>query len=255
MTSLAARLWNARQSGAVIDPLDPDLPKHITDAYAIQHKIVALSGHKARGFKVGSTSVEAQRLLGTDEPGSGVLLEPCIFESPANVKIVVAHNPAVEGEFAFRMGHDLPARTAPYTLPEVAEAVEAVSGAIEVVGTRFSDGLAGKGRLLTTADGGVNIALVIGEWTTYTSSVDLKSHHVSMSINGTLRGSGPGARALGDPLHVLLWLANQQSVAGRGLKGGEIISTGTCTGLDPVQPRDRVQADFGALGTVFIDFG
>jgi 2-keto-4-pentenoate hydratase len=255
MAGLAGRLWDARHLGAVIDPAAPDLPKDIWEAYEIQRQIVALSGHKPGGFKVGSTSVEAQRLLGTDEPGSGLLLEPYIFESPAIVIIAVAHTPAVEGEFALKIAHDLPARTAPYTLSEVADAIEAVSGAIEVVGTRFAGGLAGKGRLLTTADCGVNIALVTGEWTAYTPSVDLKSHHVAMSISGTLRGSGTGARALGDPLNVLLWLANQQSVAGRGLKAGEIISTGTCTGLDPVQPGDRVQADFGALGTIFVDFG
>ena len=70
-----------------------------------------------------------------------------------------------------------------------------------------------------------------------------------MMINGVLRGTGTGDRALGDPLNVLLWLANQQSTEGRGLKSGEIVSTGTCTGLDPVLPGDRVQADFGDLGT------
>ena len=75
-----------------------------------------------------------------------------------------------------------------------------------------------------------------------------------MTINVASRGKGTGSRALGNPMNVLLWLANQQSSAGRGLRAGEIISTGTCTGLDPVQPGDAVQADFGALGTVEIVF-
>ena len=61
-------------------------------------------------------------------------------------------------------------------------------------------------------------------------------------------------RALGNPTNVVLWLANQQSARGRGLKAGEIVSTGTCTGLDPVRPGDRVQADFGGLGTVDVSF-
>jgi 2-keto-4-pentenoate hydratase len=84
--------------------------------------------------------------------------------------------------------------------------------------------------------------------------LDLKTHPVAVTINGALRGTGTGARALGDPMNVLLWLANQQSAAGRGLKSGEIVSTGTCTGLDPVRPGDRVQADFGDLGRVEIFF-
>jgi len=52
----------------------------------------------------------------------------------------------------------------------------------------------------------------------------------------------------------MLWLADKQSEFGRGLKSGEIVSTGTCTGLDPVAPGDRAQADFGTLGTVVIQF-
>jgi 2-keto-4-pentenoate hydratase len=53
---------------------------------------------------------------------------------------------------------------------------------------------------------------------------------------------------------VLLWFANQQSTHGRGLKAGEIVSTGTCTGLDPVMRGDRVQADLGDLGSVEVVF-
>jgi 2-keto-4-pentenoate hydratase len=75
-----------------------------------------------------------------------------------------------------------------------------------------------------------------------------------MTINGAARGKGTGARALGDPMNVLLWLANQQSAQGRGLRAGEIVATGTCTGLDSVAPRDRVRGDFGGLGAVEIVF-
>jgi 2-keto-4-pentenoate hydratase len=254
MTNLARRLWQARRSGEVVDLDDVRPPRSGQEAYAIQHEIAALCGQPARGFKVGSTSLEAQQLLGTDEPGSGLLLAPYVYESPARISIEPAHTPAVEGEFAFRLGRDLPPRAAPYAMDEIADAVAAVASAIEVVGTRFSGGLAGKGRWLVTADCGANIAFVGGPWRQDWRALDLKTHRVAMTINGALRGTGTGARALGDPMNVLLWLANQQSAAGRGLKSGEIVSTGTCTGLDPVRPGDRVQADFGELGTVEISF-
>jgi 2-keto-4-pentenoate hydratase len=254
MTDLAKRLWQARHSGGVVHLDDVVPPKSSQEAYAIQHEIAALCGEPARGFKVGSTSLEAQRLLGTNEPGSGLLLAPYVFENPARISIAPAHTPAVEGEFAFKLGRDLPPRTAPYASNEIADAVDAVAGAIEVVGTRFSGGLAGKGRWLVTADCGANIAFVGGPWRHDWRRLDLKTHPVAMTINGALRGTGTGARALGDPMNVLLWLANQQSAAGRGLKSGEIVSTGTCTGLDPARPGDRVQADFGELGTVEIAF-
>ena len=254
MNDLARQLWQARQTGAVIDPGSVALPQTIEEAYAIQREIVALSACKVRGFKIGSTSLEAQRLLGTTEPGSAALLEPYVHESPENLAISPLHMAAVEGEFAFKLARDIPARATPYTRDEVASAVAAVAGAVEVVGTRFAGGLAGKGRLLTTADGGVNIACVFGHWQPDWQALDLPAHPVAMIINGKAMGQGTGARALGDPMNVLVWLVNQQSLLGRGLRAGELISTGTCTGLDAVHPGDRVAADFGALGKVEIAF-
>ena len=122
-----------------------------------------------------------------------------------------------------------------------------------MVGTRLAGGLAGKGRTLVTADCGVNIDLVVGDWMPDWHALDLKAQRVEMTINGQKRGAGTGARALGDPLNVMVWLANHLSRRGRALTRGLCVSTGTCTGLDPVRPGDRVVADFGSLGTVAID--
>ncbi len=252
---LADRLWEARRTGTVIEASAVDRPATIEDAYAVQAHVTALSGYEAVGFKIGSTSIEAQRLLGTDEPGSAPLLKPYVHESPATVGLVAAHHPAVEGEFAFRMARALPPRAEAYGRDEVAAAVGAVAGAIEVVGTRFAGGLAGKGRLLTTADGGVNIALVTGPWCEDWRGLDLAAHPARMHINGRLCGEGTGSRALGHPLAVLVWLVNQQSRLGRALPAGAIVSTGTCTGLDSVTAGDWVVADFASLGTVEITFG
>jgi 2-keto-4-pentenoate hydratase len=250
MADLAERLWEARKQGSVVRPEDIAEPASTEEAYAIQSRIVRLSGYEVRGFKVGSTSQEAQRLLGTVEPGSGPILAPYLHTTPARVAIVPLQMPAVEGEFAFRLGRDLPPRDAAYADVEVAQAIDAVAGAIEVVGTRLAGGLAGRGRFLMTADGGANVALVTGPWTTDWRGLDLKAHCVAVRINGKERGRGEGARALGDPMNVMVWLANQQSRFGRGLEAGDIVSTGTCTGLDAVKPGDHVVADFGSVGCV-----
>lgn len=254
MRELARLLWQARLDGSTIQADRVVLPATLDEAYAIQRDVIALSGYEVSGFKIGSTSIEAQRMLGTTEPGSSPVLAPFIHASPARVQVSPAHMPAVEGEFAFMMGEPLPPRPRPYSRDEVAGAVAAVAGAIEVVGTRFAGGLTGKGRLLTTADGGVNIALATGPWRHDWQTFDLPTHRVQMLVNGRKMGEGPGSRALGDPMNVLVWLANQQSRLGRGLHAGEIVSTGTCTGLDPVGPGDQVIADFGPLGQVAIAF-
>lgn len=198
---------------------------------------------------MGSTSKEAQRHLGTNEPGAGALLQPYVHISPANVSLVADHMPAVEGEFAFKLANDLPPRQQAYAFDEVVAAIGDLAGAIEIVGTRFAGGLAGKGRLLTTADGGVNIGLVVGEWTPFRGQ-DLRDHEVTVLINGERKGYGRGSRALDNPLNVMHWLANHLSDRHLGLWKGDIVSTGTCTGLDAVAGGDFVLADFGELGTV-----
>jgi 2-oxo-3-hexenedioate decarboxylase len=253
LSSLAQALWDARRLGHTVDAAEWELPTTKGEAYAIQDGIVRLSGLPRCGYKVGSTSKEAQRLLGTDEPGAGPLLAPYIYVSPASISIIPAHMPAIEGEFAFRIARDLPPRPEPYSMAEVVSAIDAVTGAIEIVGTRFSGGLVGKGRLLTTADGGVNIALAIGEWRPF-AGLDLRQHAVSMTINDVEKGVGRGSCALGDLLNVVLWLANHQSMRGLGLIANEIVSTGTCTGLDAVHPGDFARADFGPLGAIEIEF-
>jgi len=254
MTTLAERLWQARVNGGVVDPVTVTEPASMDDAYAVQDEIMRRIGHPIAGFKVGSTSKEAQRVLGTTEPGACPIPLPYLHRSPARIAITPEHKPAIEGEFAFRLGRDLPPREAAYSRAEVADAVDAVAGAIEVVGSRIAGGLSGKGRFLVTADSGANIALVVGPWTMDWRPLDLPSHRVAVRINGTPAGEGDGGRALDDPMNVLIWLANRQSMLGRGLTKGLCVSTGTCTGLDPVRPGDRAVADFGSLGTVDISF-
>jgi 2-keto-4-pentenoate hydratase len=254
MNETAARLAEARRDGLVVSTADLAEPTSAEEAYAVQDAVIRLLGHPVAGYKVGSTSKEAQRILGTSEPGSCPVPAPYLFASPARIALVPDQMPAIEGEFAFRLGRDLPARDADYTRTEVAEAIDAVAGAIEVVGTRIEGGLAGKGRYFVTADCGANLALVVGDWTTDWTSLDLTSHRVAVRIDGVPAGEGTGARALDDPMNVMVWLANHQSQRGLGLKAGQCVSTGTCTGLAPVRPGNRVIADFGGLGIIEIEF-
>lgn len=253
MQNLARDLWNARRLGHTISAERDDLPTTKAEAYEVQQRVIALSGLPTCGFKVGSTSKEAQRHLNTDEPGASVLLTPFVHDSPARIGLVADQMPAVEGEFAYRLGRDLPPRDDPYTIADVTAAIDGIAGAIEVVRTRFSGGLLGKGRFLTTADCGVNIALAVGPWTAFDGR-DVRDHSVSVTVNDEPKGHGTGSRALGDPLNVMHWLANHLSAQGTGLRAGDIVATGTCTGLDPVKAGDQVRADFGDLGPVTIAF-
>jgi 2-keto-4-pentenoate hydratase len=61
---------------------------------------------------------------------------------------------------------------------------------------------------------------------------------------------GIGRAALGDPRAALVWLVNQLSALGIALEAGQFVSTGTCMVPLEVRPGDRVEADFGVLGTL-----
>ena len=249
MSDLARDLWAARRDGRVLSVARGALPVTVEEAYAVQNAVVAASGLPRRGYKVGSTSEEAQRHLGTDQPGMGVLLAPFVHVSPARITLPPGQEASVEGEFAFRLGRDLPPREVPYARSEIEAAIDAVAGAVEIVGTRFEGGQAGKGRYLTIADCAVNMGLVTGPWTPFAGQ-DLCESPVSVTVNGVAGGSGVGARALGDPINVMLWIANRRCNMEARLEAGDIISTGTCTGLDHVRPGDRLRVEFGVFGAV-----
>jgi 2-keto-4-pentenoate hydratase len=249
LSDLARQLWAARRDGGAIDFAAVTLPPTQDDGYAVQAEVDRLCGAPVTAFKIGSSSKASQEKLGTDQPWYGAVAEPFVAESGATVPSV-AHTLAVEGEFAFRLGADLPARDAAYALDDVRAAVDQVAGAIEVVGRRFEGVPAGGLLPLLVADGGVNVALVLGTAHPFTPDMDFRDHGVVMRINGAERGRGVGSMALGDPLNSLLWLVNLLSRRGRGLMAGEWVSTGTCTGIETAAPGDRAVADFGDLGVV-----
>ena len=73
---------------------------------------------------------------------------------------------------------------------------------------------------------------------------------VVVDFRGGTITSNVGANALGDPLNVIEWTANHLSALRHGIKAGEVVSTGTCTGVTPVAPGETLIADFGTLGRV-----
>ncbi len=254
MENLAKQLWRARAEGRIIDGRLIRAPRIRDRAYAVQWEIVELSGCHSVGFKATTTSVEAQKMLGTNGPGSAALLGDYVYQSPSIVEVNPRQTPAVEGEFVFKLGEDLPARARDYTYGDVVGAIEAVAPGVDIVGTRIEGGLTALGHLLVLADGGVNIGLVHGSFTPFSSEMNLREAGVKVHVNNRIVACGEGARVLGDPVNVLVFIANQQSARGVGLKAGDIISTGTCTGLSPVAPGDQVSVDFGRFGQIEIGF-
>ena len=84
---------------------------------------------------------------------------------------------------------------------------------------------------------------------------DLGDRPVRLRLNGAEVAAGSSSDLVfGDPIGAIAWLASQPVLAGRGLKRGDLVMTGTCTGLTQIQAGDRAEADFGELGRVRATF-
>jgi len=246
----AERLFEARRRVIAIDDLPAGCrPESAEAGYRIQDALIARSGERPVGYKIGATSERAQRYLGISEPFYGQVLARDLFESPAELDLRRFPFVMVEPEFAFRMGRTLAPRAEPFHRDEVAEAVATLYPAVEIVTSVWTNWTARGGPALI-ADNGVNGALILGTGVADWQGIDLAEHLVSLQVHGRHEGNGSGANCLGHPLNALTWLANELAARGRDLAAGEIVTTGVVTPFVTLDGPAEVLADYGAIGRV-----
>ncbi|MGH7125137.1 MAG: 2-keto-4-pentenoate hydratase, partial [Stellaceae bacterium] len=136
----------------------------------------------------------------------------------------------IEAEVAFRFGEALPPRREPYGEAEVCAAIYSIHPAIELVETRFAawEGPPGLAKL---ADLGSNGGFCFGPGSTDWHSRDLARPTVALEIDGKLIVERVGGNTAGHPVRTLIWLANHAGRLGYGIKAGDIVTTGSHTGL------------------------
>jgi 2-keto-4-pentenoate hydratase len=238
----AIMLAEARRSGALIEAL-PVVPSSVAEAHAIQDRVAALLSEAIGGFKANAAP--------DAEPTRGLIYAPMIRRSPARMAQAEVPHLGVEGEIAFRFTRDLPTKALPYTRDEVAQAV-AILPVIEVVASAFRDPRS-RPALEQLADRGINGALVTGSEIADWSHLDLPNLHVTLRINGEPVLDRRGGHPTGDPLAVAVALVNMIGETG-GVKAGQIVITGSWTGLLFLKPGDRCAVQFETLGTAEVVF-
>ena len=252
--NLADALWAARIGGTLVTAAEHDRPAGIPGAYDVQEAISEGAGSPLVGWKVGATAQAAMDLLGFSEPFYGPLYERFFHYSGDEVPIVAGHGAAIETEFVVGLGHDLAPCAEPYTQAEVEAAVAWVGPGFEIVGSRLSSGLVGAGNLLV-ADGGANMDFVQGPKHETWRDFDLTQHPATLFINDQEIARGhSGMLMFGNTIGAVVWLANRARIAPRGLKAGDTITTGSCTGVIPISVGDAARAEFGAMGTISARF-
>jgi len=259
VTSAAAALIAARRDRQPIPRLPPgQAPATIAAAYEIQDAVVDIlsqgePGAGIAGFKIGATSRMAQEFLALDGPFYGCIPVGSILDAPARLSRGDFNFTLIEPEFAFRLGRDLAPRISGYGRDEVAEAVTGVHPAFEVVTSAYGDAWLKAGAPGLIADNGVHGRLILGPGLADWRTLDLAEHGVVFYRNGQEEGRGQGANALGHPLDALAWLAGQALAGGRGLKAGDIVTTGVVTPFIQAEAGDILVADFGTLGNIQLD--
>jgi 2-keto-4-pentenoate hydratase len=242
IAACAEALANARRSGTQIDAL-PALPSSVAEAHAIQDRVTALLGETIGGYKANTPA--------GGEPTRGLAYARMIRPSPARMTPAEVPHLGVEGEIAFRFTRDLPPRDLPYTREEIAASVTALP-AIEVVSARFRD-LSTRPPLELLADCIACGALVPGAETANWSQLDLPRLRVSLLVNGEPVVERQGGHPNDDPLGVALALVNMMRETG-GVKTGQIVTTGSWTGLRFLKPGDRCTVRFEHLGAAEVSF-
>jgi 2-keto-4-pentenoate hydratase len=238
---LATRIVAARRTGLhITDVPEALVPANAAAAYAVQDAVVRRLGAAIGGWKVGAASPEA-------EPNCAPLLASLVLPSPARVDAARFPLRGIEGELAFRLGRDLPPRATPFGEDEVWDAIGSLHVAIELVDSRFAD-RAAVPPLALLADNGTNGAFIhgppVGDW----RAVDFLRQPARLVIDGAEAASAVGGNAAGHPRRLLAWLANHLAQRHGGLKAGEIVTTGTHTGLRFAPPGAVVTVEFAGLG-------
>jgi 2-keto-4-pentenoate hydratase len=251
----AARvLLDARREKRTIPAIPEDFrPKTLDEGYAVQDALVALSGDRVVGWKLGATTPYWQKRAGLTEPMAGRLLAAHVHQGSTTLAGGAFHLRMVECEYAFRLGADLPPREAPYTRAEVEDAVASVHGSIEVADSRFDRGLMVDTPSLV-ADNVLAGAYLVGPEIARWREVDLAAMPVRVFAMDKLINEGKGEHTGGHPILPLLWLANDRRKRGDGLSAGMIVSTSSTTGAYRAPPDAVVRAEYGDFGSVELRF-
>jgi 2-keto-4-pentenoate hydratase len=254
----ASRLAQARLTGSVITALSqPEKPNDEVTAYAIQelvHKALTAAGCGVPvGYKIGCTTQVMQAMLGIPNPCAGGVLGSKVHHARANLRHAEYRRPGVECEIAVSLADDLTPTDHPFDVASIANHVDAVMAAIEIVDDRYDD-YRQIGTPTLIADDFFHAGCVLGPPHPDWRRLDLTALAGRTVINGVLMGQGVGMDVMGHPFAAVAWLANSLAKRGRSLRRGEFVLTGSVVETRWVNSGDDVVITIDALGEVCASF-
>jgi 2-keto-4-pentenoate hydratase len=246
----AALLLAARHHHQPLAELPDDCrPRIRAQAYAVQNLVAAAlwaDRGGVTGWKTGAPNPEV-------EPIAAPIGAPLIHASGAILPAGDFHLRGIEGELAYRLGRDLPPVAAGYDRVAVEAAIASIHPAIEIVDARLAAGNTADA-LSKLADFQINGALIVGEGLVDWRRIEPLRQRAVLRIDGELRADTVGGNPAGDPLRLLTWLANHCAARSKGLRAGDIVTTGSHTGMLFVEAGAAITVEFPGLGMVSVSF-
>ena len=247
----ATRLRKAYKEGP-IEPLRDVLePTDAETAYRIQSRNTEewlAEGREIVGWKVGLTAKAVQQQMGVDQPDFGVLIADMAISDSGTLDMSKAIQPRGEAEIALILARDIDRPDV--TVKDVAQAVEYVCPAIEIVDSRitgwritFAD---------TVSDNGSSAFFVLGDTKLPLDGLDLYACGMVLEANDEIASIGVGAACLGHPLNAATWLAHTMVGRGQPLRAGQVILTGALGPMINLTTGLQVKTKIGGLGEVTV---
>lgn len=225
-------------------PLPVQALANEAEAYEVQRQVAEAMGWfddaPARAWKLGGA--------------------PGVFISAAGVPAAAVHGSGwrippgycfgvgIESELFVRLSRDLDEHT---DLAMAYAAIDAWLPGIELCDTRWLQG-AQADPLLRLADQQLNRALIVGEPRTLPLRPEWAQQHVELRVNGEAQIISSVGHPFGDPLNSLPWLARHAVALGNPLRAGDLVATGSWTGLYWAPVGVTVEVEFAGVGRVVL---
>lgn len=238
---VARRLVAARRDGGLVLSTTVCPPERAS-AYAVQDSTVDVLGGVG-GWKVGA---EGPGL----EPHCAPLPAPGIFSTGVSLVGPPWRMRGIEVEVAVRFARDFVPGSPQVARGELQAAIDCVLPVIEVVESRLS-AVREADPLSLLADLQCHGALVVGEPAAMDAAeLDLRQVEAYLAFDGQPVASCRGANPADDIWRLLSWLAWHAAQRGRPLRAGDIVTTGSCSGMLFAGEGMHVLADLKGIGRV-----
>ncbi|QDH16812.1 2-keto-4-pentenoate hydratase [Swingsia samuiensis] len=220
-------------------------------ACAVQNYVVeawAKTAGGVRAWKVGASTPQA-------EPFAAPIHQGTLFSgNKINFPENFCRLYGVEAEIVYTIGKELPFKKPGqevWSREEVLSTIVSAHPAIEICDTRFSD-YNSQDPLVHRADQANHGALIYGEAYSDWQNLIPTEESVKVMFDGETAVEHKGGNSAGDPLRMLVWLANHAQERGFPFKVGDVVTTGSTMGTIFVPGGTLVRVEFGSLGVLTV---